>query len=75
MTTDGYRHMTTSCPQLQAEILQTIATTANGGGGSHPNAGHRAHGGGGGGTVRVRDPHGVPEDGVNPRRVRPRLEQ
>ena len=69
MTSDGYRHMTVSCPQLQAEILQTIATTGgNGGGNLNGGGGHRAHGG----AVRGRD-HLIPEEG-NPRRVRPRLD-
>eukprot|EP00878_Enallax_costatus_P034851 GHUV01038758.1.p1 GENE.GHUV01038758.1~~GHUV01038758.1.p1 ORF type:complete len:126 (-),score=35.79 GHUV01038758.1:257-634(-) len=27
MQTDGYRHMTRSCPNLQAELLQVIAST------------------------------------------------
>ena len=77
MTSDGYRHMTASCPQLQAEILQTIATTGgNGGGGGEGRGGggggggrdHRAHG-----AVRPRDHLALVEDG-NPRRVRARLD-
>ena len=56
MTTDGYRHMTASCPQLQAEILQTIATGGGaggqgggqgGGGGAVLGAGDRERGAGG----------------------------
>ena len=69
MTSDGYRHMTASCPQLQAEILQTIATTGgNGGGGGGGGRDHRAHG-----AVRPRDHLALVEDG-NPRRVRARLD-
>ncbi|KAG1652421.1 hypothetical protein FOA52_009183, partial [Chlamydomonas sp. UWO 241] len=66
IATDGYRHMTSSCPELQAEILQTIANTGGGAGGGHgERAGHRAlH------AVRPRDHLG---DDL-PRRVRPRLE-
>lgn len=40
MQTDGYRHMTRSCPSLQAELLQVIAST----GPAAAAAGHdRAH--------------------------------
>jgi len=76
MNTDGYRHMTRSCPQLQAEILSTIATSGSsyerghgpaiGGGAANPAAGHRTHG-----TVRVRE-HPAPEE--EGRRLRPRRE-
>lgn len=62
MATEGYHHLTSSCPQLQAELLQTLATL-----GTAPTveqrAGHRS-------TVRTRE-HGGEEDG---RRVRPRRE-
>lgn len=71
MATDGYRHMTVSCQQLQAEILQTIATTGGTGYGERGHGsgnGHRAHG-----AVRPRDYLSAPED-ANPRRVRARLE-
>lgn len=67
MSTEGYRHMTKSCPQLQAELLQTIA--ASGGHNNHErhlhNHAHRSH------PVRVRE-HAEPSEEV--RRVRPRRE-
>ncbi len=69
MVTDGYRHMTTSCPPLQAEILQTIATTGGSerGGNAPGGSGQRAH------PSRPRD-HVAAAEEVNARRVRPRLE-
>lgn len=72
IATDGYRHMTVSCQQLQAEILQTIATT---GGASHAERGHGVGAGGHRvhGAVRPRDYLSAPED-ANPRRVRARIE-
>ena len=84
MNTDGYRHMTRSCPQLQAEILATIATSlpnvaAGGGGGQGGGQGGERQGGerqgGGGHRVAVRQREGglaAQEEEV--RRVRPRRE-
>lgn len=43
MVTDGYRHMTRSCPQLQAELLQTIATSVAPHERAHGPHVHRAH--------------------------------
>lgn len=54
MGTDGYRHMTRSCPSLQAELLSVIAANGTAAAGDnrqlvmHAGAGH-GHGGGGGG--------------------------
>ncbi|GBF94017.1 hypothetical protein Rsub_07285 [Raphidocelis subcapitata] len=85
MATDGYRHMTRSCPSLQAELLSVIA--ANGTAGEsrqvilHAPPGHPHGGGGGGGGAaaaaalarggggRVRDAH---EAFAEERRVRAR---
>ena len=61
INTDGYRHMTRSCPQLQAEILQTIAATGTQ---HHTSDRHRQH------ATRTRE-HVAEEDA---RRVRPRRE-
>jgi len=76
IATDGYRHMTNSCPELQAEILQTIANTGGGAGGGG-NA-DRGHGSGAGHRVlNTRPREGGPagqDDGQLMRRVRPRLD-
>lgn len=64
--TDGYRHMSRSCPNLQAELLQVIANTPNSaapaahGRDTHPHQRHAQHG------RRLEDPAG------EERRVRPR---
>ncbi len=63
MQTDGYRHMTRSCPNLQAELLHVIASAGP------AAAGHdRSHGGlrAVGPQVRRR------EEGAEDRRVRQR---
>jgi speckle-type POZ protein len=66
MTTDGYRHMTRSCPALQAELLQVIATNS-GQVERHLHAAHRS------GHVRQRQiEHG--DTGDEGRRVRARRE-
>eukprot|EP00798_Chlamydomonas_sp_ICE-L_P005005 gene5005-34789_t len=69
MNTDGFRHMTRSCPQLQAEILSTIATGPAGGAAAAGDNWARRSG------VRFRDngPAGTGED--EGRRVRPRLRE
>jgi hypothetical protein len=67
MQTDGYRHMTRSCPSLQAELLQVIAST--GAAVAAAAAGHeRAHGVHRGHAQHVRRL----EEGTDERRVRPR---
>ncbi len=71
IATDGYRHMTVSCQQLQAEILQTIATT---GGSGHGDRGHGTGTGQPRGVLRPRDYLSAPEDADMKRRVRARLE-
>jgi hypothetical protein len=64
MQTDGYRHMTRSCPSLQAELLQVIASTGPAGAAVAAAHGtHRPHG-----NQHVRRL----EDGVDERRVRQR---
>jgi hypothetical protein len=66
MQTDGYRHMTRSCPSLQAELLQVIAST---GAAAAAAAGHeRAHSVHRGHAQHVRRI----EEGVDERRVRQR---
>lgn len=69
MKTDGYNHMTRSCPNLQAEILATIAATGPvAGHGNHERShGHRQHG-----QVRIREHTTQCEE--EGRRVRPRRE-
>lgn len=64
MQTDGYRHMTRSCPSLQAELLQVIASAGPAAAAAaHDRHGaHRAHG------QHVRRL----EEGVEERRVRQR---
>jgi hypothetical protein len=64
MQTDGYRHMTRSCPSLQAELLQVIASTNAAAAGGH----ERAHGAHRGHAQHVRRI----EEGVDERRVRQR---
>lgn len=59
--TEGYRHMCRSCPNLQAELLQVIATQAGAPEG-HRNA-HRQH------AAHGRRLEDAADDG---RRVRPR---
>ncbi|WIA09235.1 hypothetical protein OEZ85_008643 [Tetradesmus obliquus] len=67
MQTDGYRHMTRSCPSLQAELLQVIAST--GAAAAAAAAGHeRAHGVHRGHPQHVRRL----EEGSDERRVRQR---
>ena len=80
MQTDGYRHMTTSCPQLQGEVLQTMAAMNGGGGmgGGHYHGSHH-HGGGAsvvgmGGHRGITRPPPMSDDREVLRRVRPRLE-
>mmetsp|Transcript_18571 Transcript_18571/g.52184 ORF Transcript_18571/g.52184 Transcript_18571/m.52184 type:complete len:542 (+) Transcript_18571:102-1727(+) len=79
MATDGYRHMTSSCAQLQAEILATIATAAPGNDHHHRDraphhhaaaGGANALGGGFRSAPRVRE-HAADDE---LRRVRPRRE-
>ncbi|KAF5834295.1 hypothetical protein DUNSADRAFT_9118 [Dunaliella salina] len=78
MATDGYRHMTSSCAQLQAEILATIATAAPGNDNHRDRATHHhtatgganALGGGFRSAPRVRE-HAADDE---LRRVRPRRE-
>lgn len=84
MGTDGYRHMTRSCPGLQAELLQTIAAApapaaaaperggnaaCAAGGGGGAGAGQRSAGGGGGAAGGGPPALGVP---VGHAHVRPR---
>lgn len=61
MQTEGYRHMTRSCPSLQAELLQVIAQAPAPQDRVHTV--HRAHAG------HVR---GRLEEPMDERRVRPR---
>ncbi len=63
MNTDGYRHMTRSCPALQAELLSVIAVTA--GAEARPAHAHRS------GHVRVRE-HNAADAPDEARRVRQR---
>lgn len=43
MQTDGYRHMTRSCPSLQAELLQVIAQAPAAAAHDRGHALHRPH--------------------------------
>jgi hypothetical protein len=86
MGTDGYRHMTRSCPSLQAELLSVIASNGTAGGGEsrqlvmHAAAGGGGHGHGGGlgggggglprGVARLRE--AVHDAFAEDRRVRAR---
>lgn len=71
MATEGYRHLTDSCPQLQGELLATLATLGAlpGGGAADARSNHyAAHGQARGGTQRMRGEH----EAEDTRRVRPR---
>lgn len=68
LRTEGYLHMTHSCPSLQSEILATIASAEPpraGGGGGHERSSTRH-------ATRARDASDAADAD---RRVRPRLGQ
>ncbi|GLI59593.1 hypothetical protein VaNZ11_001522 [Volvox africanus] len=80
MKTEGYSHMVTACPGLQAEILSTVAALGGAADGSRSNGHGRGGGtvlaavavpGSGGGGGRGRE---LALDAEDVRRVRPRRE-
>eukprot|EP00798_Chlamydomonas_sp_ICE-L_P022692 gene22692-29846_t len=70
MNADGFRHMTGSCPQLQAEILSTIAANgSNISGAGNPGGERHGHGSSNRVNVRMRET-GKGDDGHRVVRMR-----